>query len=93
MASDFGCPLTVFAVGADAESAQSLEQDAKAFLAETGPEAVVRTIVLSAAEDLSQAILDAQPGTLVLDRLSDTAKKVDIVALLARSAASLLLRN
>ncbi len=93
LAKDFGCPLTVFAVGEDADGAQRLERDAKTFLAETGQEAVVRTIVLRGAEDLSEAILDAAPGTLVLDRSSETAKDLDIVSLLARTSASLLLRN
>ena len=93
LANDFGCPLTVFAVGEDVEGAQRLERDAETFLAETGQEAVVRAIVLRDAEDLSEAILAAAPGTLVLDRLSGTVKELDVVSLLSQSSASLLLRN
>ncbi len=93
LANDFGCPLTVFAVGASADAAQRLERDATAFLAETGQQAVVRTIVSHGAESLSEAILAADPGTLVLDRSSETAKDLDIVSLLVQTSASLLLRN
>jgi hypothetical protein len=93
LATDFGCPLTVFAVGEDADDAQRLERDAEAFLGETRRELVVRPIVLRGAEDLSEAILEAEPGTLVLDRSGETVKSIDIVSLLDQSSASLLLRN
>ncbi|NNE83366.1 MAG: hypothetical protein HKN28_05285 [Alphaproteobacteria bacterium] len=93
LAVDFGCPLTVFAVDDDTKSAQDRAQEVEAFLDEFRQEASVRTIVLREVEDLNQAILDAAPGTLVLDRLGKTVKNVDIVSLLAQSSGSLLLRN
>ncbi|MFT5182164.1 MAG: hypothetical protein ACI8S3_002052 [Alphaproteobacteria bacterium] len=93
LAGDFGCPLTVFAVGEDSETAQGLTQQIELFLKETGQAATVRMILLRGAENLSEAILDAAPGTLVLDRLGKTVKSVDIVSLLAQSSGSLLLRN
>jgi hypothetical protein len=93
LAADFGCPLTVFAVGDDSETAQGLAHEVESFLEEAGQTATVRTIVLHEAGDLSEAILDAAPGTLVLDRLGITVRRLDIVSLLAQSSASLLLRN
>jgi hypothetical protein len=93
LANDFGCPLTVFAVGEDSESSLGLARDVEAFLEEAGQTATVRTIVLRGAEDLRDAITDAAPGTLVLDRLGKTVKSIDIVSLLAQSSGSLLLRN
>lgn len=93
LATDFGCPLTVFAIAEDAKTSQGLGREVESFLEEAGQVASVRTIVLRGAEDLSEAILEAAPGTLVLDRLGKTVKSVDIVSLLARSSGSLLLRN
>lgn len=93
LAADFGCPLTVFAVGEDTEVAQGLAREVGLFLEKTGQTADVQMIVLRDPEDLSEAILDASPGTLVLDRLGKTVKSIDLVALLAQSSASLLLRN
>lgn len=93
LAADFGCPLTVFAVGEDTEAAQGLARQAESFLEEAGQAASVRPIQLRGAEDLNETILDAAPGTLVLDRLGKTVKSIDIVSLLAQSTASLLLRN
>lgn len=93
LANDFGCPLTVFAAGDDSETSQGLAHEVEAFLEEAGQAATVRTIVMRGAEDLSEAIADAAPGTLVLDRLGSTVKSIDIVSLLARSSGSLLLRN
>ena len=93
LAVDFGCPLTVFAVDDDTKSAQDRAHEVQAILDEFGQAASVRTIVLQGIEDLNQAILEAAPGTLVLDRLGKTVKNVDIVSLLAQSSGSLLLRN
>ena len=93
LANDFGCPLTVFAVGEDSETSQGFAHEVESFLEEAGQAATVRAIVLRGAEDLSDAILDAAPGTLVLDRLGRTVKSIDVVSLLAQSSGSLLLRN
>jgi hypothetical protein len=93
LAVDFGCPLTVFAVDDDTKSAQDRAHEVQAILDEFGQAASVRTIVLQGIEDLNQAILEAAPGTLVLDRLGKTVKNIDIVSLLAQSSGSLLLRN
>jgi hypothetical protein len=93
LATDFGCPLTVLVAGDDSESARGLAHEVESFLEEAGLTATVRTIVLREAENLSEAILDAAPGTLVLDRIGKTVKRIDIVSLLAQSSASLLLRN
>jgi len=93
LAADFACPLTVFAVGDDSEAAQGLAHEAESFLEEAGQAASVRPIQLRGDEDLSEAILEVAPGTLVLDRLGKTVQSIDIVSLLARSTASLLLRN
>ncbi len=93
LADDFACPLTVFAVGEDNEVAQERANEVEYFLEEAGQTARVRTIVSRETEDLNNAILDAAPGTLVLDRLGKTVGHIDVVSLLARSSASLLLRN
>jgi hypothetical protein len=93
LAQDFGCPLTVFAVDDDTKSAQDRAREVETFLDDSRQRASVRSIVLRNTGDLSEAILDAAPGTLVLDRLGKTAKSVDIVSLLAQSSGSLLLRN
>lgn len=93
LANDFGCALTVFAVGADEKTARALAQQAGTFLEEAGQPDGVRAIVSRDTDDLNRAILDAAPGTLVLDRKGETVKSIDIVSLLARSSASLFLRN
>ena len=83
----------MFAVGEDSETSQGFAHEVESFLEEAGQAATVRPIVLRGAEDLSDAILDAAPGTLVLDRLGRTVKSIDVVSLLAQSSGSLLLRN
>ena len=93
LAEDFGCPLTVFAAGDDAEAAQSLVQEANAILEEVGRTATVRPVVQRDTDELTEAILATAPGTVVLSRSGKTAERIDIVSLLARSSASLLLRN
>lgn len=93
LATDFGCPLTVLAVGEDTEAAQGRAREAESFLEKARQSASVRTIVSRNTEDLNEAILGAAPGTLVLDRLGTTVKSIDIVSLLTQSTASLLLRN
>jgi len=93
LAQDFGCPLTVFAVAADQAAAQRRAAEVAQFLEQAEQTAVVRAIALSGADELSAAIREAAPGTLVIDRTGETLGGVDVVTLLTESSASLLLRN
>lgn len=93
LAQDFGCALTVFAVGADDAAAQDRAAEVAQFLDQAGQRAAVQAITLGGAGALSAAIREAAPGTLVIDRTGEALGDVDVVALLIDSSASLLLRN
>jgi len=93
LAQDFGCPLTVFAVGGDAATAQHHADEVSSYLGQSAQPAIVSTIVPHGADTLDAAIRDAAPGTVVVDRTGAALRGIDVVALLVDSSASLLLRN
>ena len=65
----------------------------QAYLEESGQASTVEVVISQDTADMTASIIAAAAGTLVLDRAGEAASALNIVALLAETKSSLLLRN
>ena len=93
LAGNFECRASILAVAGDQTKAEVLAEKARRFLEQSGRSAAVNTLVHRDRDDIEKAVVDAAPGTLVIDRKGATAQTLDIAKLLETSQTSLYLRN